>query len=199
MNLEDFSGYVLAGGKSSRMGEDKAFLQIGEKTFVENSIGIIKPICGDRTKVVLNPNQKHFIEKIPNETPIIFDIYENKGPLSGIHTALEDCETKWAIILAVDLPLVTTEIIKHLASVSDEHQNYSAIVTKQKNGKLQPLCATYKVKSCLPLIKNMLVNAETISVVSFLNRLVIKSVSEKEFDSKTPFLNINEPSDYIKL
>ncbi len=84
----DFTGYILAGGKSSRMGRDKAFLKIGEKTFLENAVEILKPNC-DQVKIVLNKSQNHFIEKLPDGISHIFDIHENRGALGGIHAAFQ--------------------------------------------------------------------------------------------------------------
>ncbi len=134
--LNEFSGYILAGGKSSRMGTDKAFLKIGEKTFVENAVEILRTVCESRVKIVLNQNQKHFTEKLPQNLTYIFDIYQNRGVLAGIHSALKDCQTKYAVILAVDLPLVTQDVILKLAMSLTDYQECSAIVPEQANLKL---------------------------------------------------------------
>src|SRR5438045_1162415 len=100
-----FTGYILAGGKSSRMGKDKAFLKTSDKTFLERAINALSSICENHVKIILNQNQTDLIEKLPPNIPYIFDIFENRGALGGIHTALKNCKTKFAIILAVDLPL----------------------------------------------------------------------------------------------
>ena len=111
-----FTGYILAGGKSSRMGRDKAFLKIGEKTFLENAVEILTPVC-KQVKIVLNKSQTHFIEKLPEGISHIFDIHENRGAVGGIHAAFQDCKTEFAVILAVDLPFVTSEAIEKLCEI----------------------------------------------------------------------------------
>ena len=68
-NRQNFTGYILAGGKSSRMKRDKAFLEIGGKTFLENAFSALAPNC-KRVKIVLNPAQKHFIEKTSRRSRI---------------------------------------------------------------------------------------------------------------------------------
>ena len=144
----DFTGYIFAGGKSSRMGADKAFLKIGEKTFLENAVEILKSNC-DQVKIVLNKSQTHFIEKLPDGISYIFDIHENRGALGGIHAAFQDCETEFAVILAVDLPFVTSEAIEKLCEIILREKDFSAIVPRQTDGRFQPLCAVYRVKVIL--------------------------------------------------
>ena len=120
---EDFTGYILAGGKSSRMGRDKAFLKIGDKTFLENAVEILKPNC-EQVKIVLNKSQNHFIEKLPDDISHIFDIYENRGAVGGIHAALQDCQTEFAVILAVDLPFVEIGSSKNYAKSPSNRNNF---------------------------------------------------------------------------
>ncbi len=194
-----FSGYILAGGKSSRMGTDKAFLKIGEKTFVENAVEILKPNC-EQVKIVLNKSQTHFIEKLPANIPYIFDIYENRGALGGIHAAFQDCETEFAFILAVDLPFVTSGAIKKLCEIISSEKDFSAIVPRQTDKKLQPLCAVYRVKDCLPKLEEILLKDSYASVRDFL-KLVQSNFIEAIYLSrnKNYFININFPSDLRQI
>lgn len=194
-----FSGYVLAGGKSSRMGADKAFLKIGEKTFLENAVGILKPNC-KQVKIVLNKSQKHFTEKLPAGISYIFDIHENRGALGGIHAAFQDCETEYAVILAVDLPFVTSEAIEKLCEIIFDEKDFSAIVPRQTNGKLQPLAAVYRVKDCLPKAEEMLSKTESASVRDFLETVNAKIIEAEVLDKNQDlFLNINNRNEYEKI
>ena len=198
MILSDFTSYILAGGKSSRMKRDKAFLEIGGKTFIENAARILAPVCG-QTKVVLNRSQTHFIEQLPDEVPHIFDIYENRGALGGIHAALKNCETEFSVILAVDLPFVTSEAIEKLCKIAVNSKDFSAIVPRQNDERLQPLCAVYRVNACLPKIENCLDNKSSNAVRNFINHLSCLFVSqEKNFidENKNLFYNVNEPNEY---
>lgn len=197
MKLNDFTGYILAGGKSSRMGTDKVFLKIGNKTFIENAVEILKLVCKDRIKIVLNPKQDHFIEKLPPNIPHIFDIFENRGALGGIHSALKNCETKFAIILAVDLPFVTKEAIDRLANIAIESKEFSAIVPQQNDGRLQPLCAIYQVENCLPKLEEFLSKNVSSAVHNYVESIGAKIIDIKILSSKQNFLaNINTPQDF---
>lgn len=196
MSFEDFSGYILAGGKSSRMGTDKAFLKIGEKNFLENAFEILNPICDYRIKIVLNPKRKQLTKKLPKDIPYIFDIFKNRGVLGGIHSALTDCKTKFAIILAVDLPFVTSEAIRHLSQITIGSEQISAVIPKQNEGRLQPLVAVYKVSHCLPIIEQTFSLKNHFSVHDFISKLETKIVDQNVLSKdKNLFLNINDHSD----
>ena len=201
MNLSDFTGYILAGGKSSRMKRDKAFLKIGKRTFLENAVEILKPNC-ERLKIVLNKSQTHFIEQLPDNIPHIFDIYENCGALGGIHAAFKDCKTKFAIILAVDLPFIISEAIEKLCELAVNSKDFSAIVPRQNDDRLQPLCAVYRVEDCLPTIENRLINNSSFAVRDFINRLPRLFVSQEKIfidEQKNLFYNVNEPNEYYPI
>ncbi|CAN5307224.1 molybdenum cofactor guanylyltransferase [soil metagenome] len=199
MQNKNFTGYVLAGGKSSRMGSDKALLEIGGKTFLENAIDALRPHCST-VKIILNRSQNHFIEKLTDQIPNIFDIYENRGALGGIHTAFKNCKTEFAIILAVDLPFVSSQAIEKLSEIALAFNEFSAFVPRQNDGKLQPLCAIYRTKDCLSEIENFLETEKSASVKSFLNKIPIKIVEQEIFaDKKDIFFNVNNPRDFQEL
>ena len=196
---ESFSGYILAGGKSSRMGKDKALLEINGKTFLENATDALRPSCSS-IKIVLNRLQHHFIEKIPAEIPYIFDHFENRGALGGIHAALQNCETEFAIILAVDLPFVSREAIEKLCKVALNSKDFAAIVPRQNDRRLQPLCAIYRVRDCLPKIEDLLKKNESASVRDFLEKVPTKFI-EASFlsNDENLFFNVNQPSDFRQM
>lgn len=192
----NFSGYILAGGKSSRMGADKAFLKIGDKTFIENAIDALKPNC-EQVKIVLNKSQTHFIKKLPGNTKHIFDRFENRGAIGGIHAALKDCETEFTVILAIDLPFVDKSAIKNLCEIALGSKDYSAIVPRQNDGKLQPLCALYRAKNCLSKSEKILSKNESVSVRDFLETLQTFVFDQQKLSvDENLFVNINRPKDY---
>ncbi len=195
----DFSGYILSGGKSSRMGTDKAFLKIGEKTFIENAFDILKPNF-EQVKIVLNKSQTHFIGKLPAKISYIFDIYENRGALGGIHAAFSDCETEFAVILAVDLPFVTSEAIRILCKIIADDKDISAVIPRQNDERLQPLCSVYRAKDCLPKLEEILSKNQSASVRDFLSTLEIKIIDSKEISLNENLLeNINSPVDFLSI
>ncbi|AMA49045.1 molybdenum cofactor guanylyltransferase [Flavobacterium covae] len=104
----EIDGYILAGGRSSRMGTDKGFLLLNNLPFVICIKNALNPICKN-IKVITN-NLKY--KKIGCN--IVKDIIKEKGPVGGIYTALHYSQTSYTIIISVDAPLITTDLIKIL-------------------------------------------------------------------------------------
>ena len=197
-----FEGFVLAGGKSQRMKTDKAFLQIGGETFLTRAVKTLSSTCKNRVKIVLNKAQMSFIKRFPNQIPYIFDVYENRGALGGIHAALSDCQSGWAIILAVDLQLVTDEAIENLARIAFESKDFAAVVPIQMDGRPQPLCAVYRVEDCLPKLGNLLKEPTSASVRDFLKLVPTRFIGQDELTTngrEDLFFNVNRPSDFQNL
>ena len=194
-----FTGYILTGGKSSRMGEDKAFLKFGETNFLENAAESLKPNCVE-VKAVLNNSQNHFVEKLPDGVSHIFDHFENRGALGGIHAALKNCKTAFAVILAVDLPLVTSEAIAKLCETAAASNKFLAYVPRQSDGKPQPLCAAYRAEYCLPALEKLLAENASASVRDFLDLIFPRYISADQLSENENLLyNINYPADFQQI
>ena len=198
----NFTGFVLVGGKSSRMGVDKAFLKFGEETFLERAIATLSTVCENRVKIVLSQNQSNLIEKLPPNIPYIFDIFENRGALGGIYTALKNCETKYAVILAVDLPLVTPEAIKKLAEITLSDNKFIATVPRQLDGRLQPLSAIYLARYAVRPLEKLINENESASVNDFLEIIAPRTIGQDKLtlnQDENLFFNVNYPSEYEEL
>src|SRR5262249_37745295 len=110
--MSDVEGFILAGGKSSRMGTDKAHLTIEGKSFLERAAHTLSAIA-DRIYVVGDKRDDS------TSLPIVPDVFKDWGALGGVHAALFHCKTPWAAILACDLPLVTPELMRVLNQLRD--------------------------------------------------------------------------------
>ena len=97
-------GYVLAGGKSSRMGRDKALLPLAGKPLVEHAVSNLQPLCAKVS--VLSGNLE-----LAEYAPLVSDNFRDSGPLGGIEAALLDSEFAWNLILPVDMPFVPTRFL----------------------------------------------------------------------------------------
>jgi len=131
----DVTAFVLAGGKSSRMGSDKAFLRIGDETLLANAMkvaGVVAKevrIVGDTAKFAAFGQ-------------VLEDVYRDRGPLGGIHGALSSSMTQLNLMLAVDLPFVIAKFLEYLLLRARES---GAMVTLPRtDGGLQPLCGVYR-------------------------------------------------------
>lgn len=199
MLFNNFSGYVLAGGKSSRMKSDKAFLKMGGETFLGRAVRNLETICESRVKIVLNRTQSHFTERLPANISYVFDALENRGALGGVHAALKDCETKYTMILAVDLPLVSGEAIEKLAEIMLSSNRFIAVVPRQTDDRLQPLCAVYHARYCLSFLENLMNENHAASVNDFLEIIQPRLIAQNKLTNDETvdlFFNVNRPADF---
>jgi len=131
----DLSAFILAGGKSTRMGTDKAFVALGGRTLLARMLDLAREVTPN---VAIVGERARFAPF----APVVEDIFPNCGPLGGIHAALRSSSTDLNLILAVDVPFVSLALVQFLTSRAASCP--SALVTLARaNGGLQPLCAIY--------------------------------------------------------
>ena len=131
----EITAFVLAGGKSSRMGSDKAFLRLQEETLLTRALKVAGSVAKE-VRIVGDGN------KFAAFGLVVEDRYRDRGPLGGIHAALSITTTELNLILAVDLPFVAPKFLKYLLVRARES---GATVTVPRAGSgLQPLCAVYR-------------------------------------------------------
>lgn len=196
---DKFEGFVLAGGKSSRMGTSKAFLKIGNETFIERAVKTLTPVCKGRVKIILNQNQSALDF---SDFDYVRDIFLERGALGGIHAALSNSKFEWAIMLSCDLPLATTGSLTRLSNLAlTLPDNIAAVVPIQSDGKIQPLFALYRSDLCLPKSQELLQKQMSVSVRKFLEIIPAFYVDIKKMQliDETEFFNVNRPEDYQLL
>lgn len=133
-------GLVLAGGKSRRMGQDKALLDHSGRSQLAYSVDIISR-CVDRVFVSTRPDQADEPERRRYEQ--IVDRYDDLGPVAGILSALREYPDVDWLVVACDLPNIDDTTIRHLLLESDEDQVFSAYASSF-DGLPEPLCAIYR-------------------------------------------------------
>ncbi|MEC0184876.1 molybdenum cofactor guanylyltransferase [Paenibacillus peoriae] len=109
--MVEVTGIIVAGGRSSRMGQDKALLQLGGVTVLERIAAVLGQVAGRVITVTRDPQQ---YRELGLETTT--DLYPGLGPLCGIHAGLSASNTEWGIVVACDMPLVQPEILRALLS-----------------------------------------------------------------------------------
>jgi molybdopterin-guanine dinucleotide biosynthesis protein A len=130
------AGFVLAGGKSSRMGSDKALLPFKGTTLIEHVAAQVQEAAGNVTLVGCRAPHSNF------SYPIIRDIYPGRGPLSGIHTALAASHEDWNLIVACDMPEVTAAFLTRIIERAERGKAH-AVIPAGPSGLPEPLCAAY--------------------------------------------------------
>ena len=181
-------GFLLAGGKSSRMGADKAFLEFRGRTLLEHALSVIGHVCSS-VAIVGDPAQ------FSNYRSVVEDVYSGCGPLAGIHAALLRSSAEVNLMLAVDLPFVTEDLLSYLFSAAEQN---AADVTVPRTGKgLQPLCAVYRRE--FANVADLALRAGKYKIDAVFGGLSIRIIEEAELEkagfSERNFFNLNTPED----
>jgi molybdopterin-guanine dinucleotide biosynthesis protein A len=129
------AGYILAGGASRRMGQDKALLEGSGGPLLGRLSRIVAAAAGGCT--VVAPAGRY--EGLG--VPVLSDLWPGEGPLGGILTVLENTSALWNLIVAVDMPLLDAEFLARL--LAEARQGREALVPAHPDGSLEPLCAVY--------------------------------------------------------
>jgi len=174
---------IFAGGKSTRMGKDKALLPFGRYTTLSQYQ--YHRLSKFFTEVYLSAKENKFNFK----AQIIIDKYPEDSPLVGIISIFETLNVEKIFILSVDAPFISKEIIDKLIQ---HRADCDAVVAKSSSG-LQPLCAVY-CRSILDIAKKHL-EEKNHRLTSLLNDANTHTVY---FEKDTYFSNLNYPHDYEK-
>ncbi|HEX6879156.1 MAG TPA: molybdenum cofactor guanylyltransferase [Terriglobales bacterium] len=135
----DVTAFVLTGGKSERMGKDKALLPLASgATLLEHALAVASAVAGQIG--IIGPRERYAAYAWAGE--IIEDIFPQQGPLAGIHAALSVSKTEWNIVLAVDLPRVTPELLRWM--LGEARKSGKQVTVASVSGGLHPLCGVYR-------------------------------------------------------
>jgi molybdopterin-guanine dinucleotide biosynthesis protein A len=184
---QKYTGIILAGGQSSRMGKEKGLIHWKGKTLVEHAIAILTPLCEN---IIISANNDHFDSF---GYRVVEDLFPGCGPMGGIFSSLKKSETLDNLVIPSDTPFVTTEIYRHLTAHAG---SFDVIVPVDHDGFYQPLCAVYS-RSVLPAMEAQ-INDRILGFTPLLNRVETKAVhfdSAMGFYNHNTFYNINSPAD----
>lgn len=197
----DVEGFVLIGGRSSRLGVAKAFVDLGGMTLAERAARTIEAAFDVVGVKFIAGADNQFPAVSAFARPVVFDLRPGFGPWSGLHAALAYARSEWALVLACDYPFVSAELLGFLVDhASDDHE---VVVPVQTDGRLQPLCAVYRVNPILNEIEALLdSNSLMPPLREFLDRERTRRVEADEYsafgDPHALFLNINTQDDLAR-
>uniref|UniRef100_UPI003217722A molybdenum cofactor guanylyltransferase n=1 Tax=uncultured Draconibacterium sp. TaxID=1573823 RepID=UPI003217722A len=176
---------LLAGGKSKRMGTDKALLKVEGISLLEKSVALCELVC---PKILISSNnQAHNMFGYP----LISDEIENCGPLGGIYSSMQKSETEWNFVISVDSPFVESEFVSFLF---EQTGSYDAIVPVHSKGK-EPLITLYN-KSSIAEMEKML-RAENFKMHNLIRSINTNFIDSQKWVAMYPklFHNLNRPED----
>jgi molybdopterin-guanine dinucleotide biosynthesis protein A len=190
--FEPVTAFILAGGRSRRMGTDKAFLLYRNEPLIGYSIRTCRSFTSD-VRIIGEPARYTGFG-----LPVIPDSGESLGPLSGIHTALQHSPTRFASITACDMPLIPPEFFTLLLR---RIPGPDAVVMRFDNGTVEPLCSIYS-SACLPATERSLAEGK-LKITDLLSQVEVEYIGEGELEehglSPRIFTNVNTPDDLERL
>lgn len=193
---QDITGVILAGGKSSRMGVNKSFLKIGDKTIIERTRDLMETLFQDNFIITNSPEEYESLGM-----PVFTDIIKGRGPLSGIHSGLVNANSKQIFVISCDLPLMNQELINFIINYKPD----ADIKICQAAGFTQPLIGLYN-KIILKALEVYLRNWETITTSGCRIKNFILQTSHQiilpeneSFYNDDLFFNMNSPEDYNQI
>jgi molybdenum cofactor guanylyltransferase len=179
--VHNITAFVLAGGKSSRMGTDKGMVSFRGKEMVRWPLDLVQPLFLETFIVANNESYNQF------GVTVIGDLVSERGPLGGIFTALSHASTRWNFIVACDMPMLSSRIIEQLII----HCDYDDAVIPLMDNHMEPLCGFYN-KSALPVIIKQL-QENNLKMHDLLSSL--RTVKVDMSTSAFAFSNMNTPGE----
>jgi molybdenum cofactor guanylyltransferase len=195
MAQEAITGFILAGGKSTRMGQDKAKVVLAPDgpTLLETALRTVRAVAGEESVFILGA-----LELYGMYGRVIPDVFPGCGPLGGIHAALAQTETPFNLIIAVDTPFLSPRLLSHIVDRALEKR--VTVTAPVINDYPQPLCAVYS-RDFFPIAEQAL-KAGQYKIVPLFPRERTLLIAEAELGqvafTAEMFENLNTPGDMAR-
>ena len=180
------AGFVLVGGRSSRMGRDKALLEIDGSALAVRTAAEVARAAGSAT-LIGDPEKYGFLGY-----PVIRDYFTGCGPLAGIHAALAASRADWNLVVACDMPDVTAGFLVYLLE-SAERLDCDCMLPAGPAGLAEPLCAVYSGRS-----RETIQRALESGVRKVLDGLAGLRIHVLPVSGASPFRNLNTAEDWVQ-
>ncbi len=203
--IQDMNIIILMGGSNSRIGKEKAFLKIGEKTILEIMLEKLSQIRTKGDRIILatkSPSRISLVRKEKNlssphsTVDIVGDLIPGAGPLGGIYSGLMVSSTEYNLVFACDIPFLNVNLIQYMLR---KKTDYDVLIPKHGH-YLEPLHASYS-RSILPVIKEK-IEQGAYKIQSIFPRVKVKYITEKEMEKfgnwRRFFFNMNTLSELKK-
>jgi molybdopterin-guanine dinucleotide biosynthesis protein A len=181
----------MAGGKSSRLGRDKALLTVKGQTLLQRALATLASVTSEQLVVGPPDRRSH-----AGGAAVYPDEYPNSGPLSGIYTALRAASHSLTVVVACDMPFLNGPLLGYLISLADGYD----VVLPRPDGRGEQLHAVYR-RSCEDAIRRQLESGDY-KIDRFFAKVRVRAVDEAELKHYDPelrsFRNVNTPDDWAE-
>jgi len=194
VRCELITSIVLAGGKSSRLGTNKAIERIGDTTLLQRVIYRLEPLSVEILIVVGAEVDVGGVRSL--KARVVSDVFPQGGSFGGLFSGLQAAKTFHSLAVACDMPFLNQALLRHLVTLSS---GYDVVIPRLED-KLEPLHAVYSKNCLVPMVKAL--DEGRRRIVDFFCQVKVRYVEEEElrrFDAELlSFFNINTPEDLVR-
>lgn len=193
-NSQRVTGIILAGGKSSRLGRDKAWEDVGGQRIIDRVIGALQSSCHEVLIIGDRPERQNELS-LPKCIQYRSDDLKGRGSIGGLYTGLKASDTLWSLVVACDMPFISRELIRFMLSIISK--NRCDAIVPVINGRYQPTHALYN-STCIPFIEKN-ISSGNFRMDSYFDEIYLEEISEDVINSikgaELSFFNVNTEDD----
>lgn len=204
LRSESFTGVVLAGGRSSRFGSDKALAMLEGRPLLHRVLDVLHPLM-PRLCVVVDHVERYqaLLESLPYPVDVLVDQLPQRGPLGGVYSAMVSAPSPWLLVTSCDAPLLEPALIRLLMQRADEASGLvkapggARAVVARVEGRLHPFPGAYSILSAPHLLQALQKNA--LKMVDLLAEIQVDCLLPDDISAgggtSCSFLNVNTPAE----
>jgi len=190
--IENCTAVILAGGKSRRMGRDKAEVEFRGRSLLEHAIANLSPLFDGLVLSVREPRALGLshVAQVP-------DRGDGRGPMMGIAAAMAAARSEWVFVTGVDMPFVVPSALQYMAA---RRNGYDAVLA-DIDGHWQPMPGFYATAACLPAMRRSMAQGRRslVRLAASLNTRVVMQAELMPFDpGLRSFADIDTPEDLLR-
>ncbi|MGB7875761.1 MAG: molybdenum cofactor guanylyltransferase [Anaerolineales bacterium] len=183
---------VQAGGKSRRMGQDKALMPFLGRPLIQRAVDRLSPIADEIIVTTNNQDDYRFLG-----LPLFPDLRPGRGALGGLYTALSSANCEFVAVVACDMPFASASLIEAATRLLAEEA--ADVVIPDSDGGLEPMHAVYRRETCIPAIASAIDNDKW-KLISWFPDVKVRVLQPEEIKAYDPsglaFWNLNTPEEF---
>ncbi len=193
-SLNTVSILILAGGQSSRMGEDKALIEVDEKPLIQRVCEVAMKVSS--SIYIMTPWQERYQAIVPANCQFLPESQPKQGPLVALANGLTTIKTDWVLLLACDLPFLDYTILQQWMHQLDTVPESTLAVVPYQASRWQPLCGFYR-RQCYPDLQKFIQQGGR-SFQQWLPQIEVRSIS-LDSTQELMLLNCNTPAELQRI
>jgi molybdopterin-guanine dinucleotide biosynthesis protein A len=186
------SGVILAGGSSSRLGQDKARIHAGDCSLIERVVAALRPLVS--STVLVAQSAERYVHL---GLPVVADLYPGIGTLGGLHAGLSAIHADYALVVGCDMPFLSAGLLGYMIAQAPGHD----VVMPRVGKYYEPLHALY-ARHCAPALERSILAGQR-RIRAALDGLEVRYIETREIDRFDPehrsFFNVNTPADLRRM